>query len=271
MALAMSKFPQTERLDPAILVQAIMMKFCTFRHVVIFKKLTDLHEILGQALDLDTQLFNITHPSPPGWEYETVLTDIESRFVWRGKYHVYHDTWVAQMWNAVRTMRILLNGIIRSNLLAGLLQTPPVFEEPLYYAQLQASTKLLYEQQEDILCSVPQHVGCFPKELKPFTPNPNLLWLQGDEDGNSVPTIKQSGGSFLVWPLWLAGMMDVATEEVKDFVCANLKAVGAKMGIRQAVVLAEVLEKRQGLEGWKEDIGKARSERSKGVNSISAI
>jgi hypothetical protein len=50
-----------------------------------------------------------------------------------------------------------------------------------------------------------------------------------------------SGGTFLIWPLWFAGVMDVATEEVRQFVIMNLRSVGDYMGIRLANVLAEIV------------------------------
>jgi hypothetical protein len=49
---------------------------------------------------------------------------------------------------------------------------------------------------------------------------------------------RMSGGTFLIWPLWFAGGMDVATEEVRQFVIMTLKSVGDYMGIRLANVLA---------------------------------
>lgn len=50
------------------------------------------------------------------------------------------------------------------------------------------------------------------------------------------------GGSFLLWPLWFAGIMDIATEKVRNFVCHNLKFIGNTMGFNQAHVLAKMLQ-----------------------------
>ena len=45
----------------------------------------------------------------------------------------------------------------------------------------------------------------------------------------------------LLYPLWLAGLMDIATEEVVNFVINNLRYVAETAGINQASVLADIL------------------------------
>jgi hypothetical protein len=61
------------------------------------------------------------------------------------------------------------------------------------------------------------------------------------------------GGSFLLWPLWLAGILDIATEEVRHFVKTNLDSIGTTMGIKQAHVLADIMVAKTGITVWKED------------------
>ncbi len=64
--------------------------------------------------------------------------------------------------------------------------------------------------------------------------------------------IRMSGGSFLIWPLWHAGIMDISTDEVQRFVVRNLRSIGDTMGIQQANVLADLVEGRSDIEVWKE-------------------
>jgi hypothetical protein len=129
------------------------------------------------------------------------------------------------MWNTLRTGRILLNEVIRNTLLAGFSASSPVFRSAEHSAQFQISTDAIYEMQADILCTVPQHVGYFPKGRTHFQ-------TLAEVDQSQLPTIKMSGGSFLIWPLWLAGILDVTTEEVRQFVKRNLDSVGTTMGIK---------------------------------------
>jgi hypothetical protein len=150
------------------------------------------------------------------------------------------------MWNALRTGRVLLNEVIRNTLIAGFSASPSVFRSAEHSAQFQISTDAIYEMQADILCTVRQHVGYFPKGETRFQ-------TIAEVDQSQLPTIKMSGGSFLIWPLWLAGILDVATEEVRQFVKRNLDSVGTTMGIKQAHLLADILEAKTGITVWKED------------------
>jgi hypothetical protein len=139
------------------------------------------------------------------------------------------------MWNSLRTTRILLNEMIRDTLLAGFSARPPVFNSTEYTAQFQISTDTIYEMQADILCTVPQHIGYFPDGGTTFK-------TLSEVDQSMLPTIKMAGGSFLLWPLWLAGILDISTEEVRRFVIRNLNSIGRTMGIKHAHVLADILE-----------------------------
>jgi hypothetical protein len=62
-----------------------------------------------------------------------------------------------------------------------------------------------------------------------------------------------SGGSMLLWPLCIAALLDIASEEVREFVISNLNNVGRTMGIMRAHVLAEIIRARQGITVWKDD------------------
>jgi hypothetical protein len=58
----------------------------------------------------------------------------------------------------------------------------------------------------------------------------------------SSPASRVYGGNFLMWPLWFAGVMDTATDDVRVFVIRNLREIGREIGIRQGYVLADMLE-----------------------------
>jgi hypothetical protein len=117
----------------------------------------------------------------------------------------------------------------------------------VHTAQFQLSTDTLYTLLNDILSSIPQHLiplttssKTFP-DLSPKSIDPDYGYHYAD--GN-FPVIRMYGASFLVWPLWFTGVMDVSTEEVRTFVVRNLRSIGDTMGINQAHILAAVLEAR---------------------------
>jgi hypothetical protein len=260
--------------EPAWRVQESMIAFADFRSKTRAGVITDPQAILSKALEIDGTLLELFSDVPPGWEYETVYTDADPDVVFNGRYHVYYDYWVAQLWNAMRTIRILLNEQIRGVLLQGFSSRPPLFLGPEYTAQLQISTDVLFELAADILASVPQHLGYVSKPT-PQTPAPNtatpassdqtssrFLWTDFDEsspalpwmhcDISSKPMIRASGGYFLLWPLYLVGCIDITTEPVRRWVVKNLECVGRTMGIQQALVLSSVVERQEEIKVWQE-------------------
>jgi len=231
--------------DPAFNVQFTMMKYSSLLADVVQERLTDHQTIIDKSLELDATLLDIVTNVPPGWEYVTIFTDEQSEYVWNGRYHVYQDYWMGQMWNSLRTARILLHEMIRNTLLDGFSHKPPIFSASEHSAQFQISTDTIYQMQADILCTVPQHIGYFPKGETGFKTLAEL-------DQSMLPMIKMSGGAFIMWPLWLAGILDIATEDVRQFVKRNLDSIGTTMGIRQAQVLADIMVAKTGITVWEE-------------------
>lgn len=225
--------------DAAWTILELMMEFTNFRASVIDGSSSDLEVILAKALDLDSRYLYFFNNVAPGWEYQTVFDGVECDFVYKGHYHIYFDYWIAQMWNGMRTVRALLNELIRDVLLKGFATKPPLFTKPAHTAQFQISTDILYEMQADILASVPQHLGVTPRPAPSPSAAPRsndqtlavFPWTNFSEHNDeSFPVVRASGPYFLMWPLWFAGIMDVATEPIRQFVVKNLMYIAETMG-----------------------------------------
>ena len=246
-------------------VQEPMILSTNFRARVRHGIISDPYLILARAMELDGNFVSIFSDVPPAWGYKTVYTDADPEIVFSGFYHVYRDFMTAQLWNGMRSFRILLNEMIRDVLLAGFSSRPPRFFGQEYVTQFQISTEALYQLQSDILASVPQHLGYTSKGHKVSSlsgarvsadndRSPHrLLWSdfghhrhwdsQGPASVSSyLPVIRQSGGYLLPWPLYLAGATDIATEPVQRWVIESLRSLGRSVGIQQAMVLANMLE-----------------------------
>lgn len=242
---------EVDKPDAAFVVCDIMMHFATLRAYVLSGKLTNPREILKRCLELDGQLLDIVVNVPEGWEYQTITTDADSDVAFNGRYHVYYDYWIAMIWNALRSLRILINELIRELLLRCFARRPPIFNTTEYTAQFQISTDVMYQHQEEILLSVAQHFNQFPPPRDPasykqITSMPLLAYNE------MHAPIRMSGGSFLIWPLWHVGILDICTEEVRRFVVKNLRSIGDTMGIQQANVLAEIVHAKSDIGVWKE-------------------
>jgi hypothetical protein len=161
-----SKIIQTP--DPAFIVLETMMAYASFHARILDGSCSDPKVIVARALELDSVLLEFFVNIPSGWGYETVFADIDSDIIFNGRYHIYYDYWIAQIWNAMRALRILLNEKVRDALLNGFSSTPPLFNQSEQTAQFQISTDLLYELQADILATVPQHLGFVSRSASLF-------------------------------------------------------------------------------------------------------
>ena len=229
--------------DPAWTVQELMMRFTNFRAAIHDGSISDPLVILAQCLELDGEYLEIFNDVPVGWRYQTIDVESDSDFIYNGRYHIYHDYWIAQMWNGMRTVRVILNEKIREILINGFAAKPPLFAKPEHTAQFQISTETLYQMQADILASVPQHLGFTSRS----PPSPSAVtnpaqssdmaatifpWTNFNESNEEkFPVVRASGPYFLLWPLWFAGVMDVATDPIREFAIRNLRFVGRTMGV----------------------------------------
>ncbi|KAN0110495.1 hypothetical protein V8E51_006882 [Hyaloscypha variabilis] len=141
---------------------------CTvFRGAIKSGDLTDPAIIISTALRLDNDMNQVFDDAPLSWMYETAYTDSNSPLVFSGAYDIYYDIWVAQIWNGSRCVRIGLNEIIRTQLIKGFASNRS-FNTLENFAQFQASTQIVTQMRDEILRSVPQHVGLVPRSRKPF-------------------------------------------------------------------------------------------------------
>ena len=294
------KFQSTN--DPIWRFFEIMILFTNFKAYVDHGEIQDPSVVLSRALELDGMFLSLSTDIPPGWEYQTIYTMANPDVIYAGYYHLYHDFMIAQIWNGIRTFRIMLQEIIRGALL-GKLEFIPKYEEErvwaaqyqnrivpsdqleldiltnasllnMYYAsdngaalsaQFQESMSISYQLQSDILASIPQHIGYAskpdiqPSQLQQFlwsnfgTKHPYPLIARNSPSSSShLPLIRMSDGYALLWPLYTAGIMNVATEPVQRWVIEMLRKIGRSMGTQQAFVLAGMIEQKIALEDQKE-------------------
>jgi hypothetical protein len=270
-------------------IHLVMLEINQFRAAVERGKIRDLYAQLTAALRLDQRLVAIYKLPTPEWQYHTVsLATSDNSFAYKGRYHVYGDLLTANMWNAVRVHRGLLHERIRELLLAGFTSRPPIFTQPEHTKQLQSSMDVCYAMQAEILASVPQHLGYVGHPMtwkhSRYNSSRNTSESSSESDADSLksvplgsksPTLQAmadeaavntnvaaqanrivngpaSGGLNLMWPLFFAGCMDIATAEVQAYTVRSLRVIGEQMGIRQALLLARVVESQTSIEAWAE-------------------
>lgn len=256
MALNAEVAKHADLSDPAWRYYETMVLLTNFRAHVKSGSIPDPQKILATARDIDRAAISICANAPSVYEYQTIYTDVEPGLVFAGCYHVYQDYMSATVWNGMRTIRMMLQEIIRDALLK-LHSSRPLFSvDDQYTAQYQAATNTLYELQSDIIASVPQHLGyARRKSVSGGIPGHSFPWSHFNtrtvnpvhslkSDASGTPMIRSFGGYGLPWAIYLAGAVDIATEPVQKWVIGTLHTIGRSMGIQQAIVLADMLRRK---------------------------
>jgi hypothetical protein len=267
--------------DLAWQVQENCIKFAAFRARVKDDGLQDPGEMLSSALEIDARFVAIFSDPPESWRYQVIHTAADKDTIFNGYYHIYEDYWIAQIWNAMRTCRILLCEIIRNELLSGFTASPPRYLTQECSSQFQAASDALSILRDEILASVPQHVGYLERAKEFATPpvspsrpsgyaqttlahpssqintyTPGYVPTRGDfEPGlpENLPVLRGSAGYFLLWPLYLVGAMDISTGRIQVWVANCLRSIGRCMGIQQAITLAGFLERKEQIAAWRRE------------------
>ena len=218
------------------------------------KLIQDPHVILTRATELDDIFASMLDQPDLGWGYR-IVTD---PMVPLGYYYMYETYFGAQIWNGVRTARIILNKMKRMVLLAGFSSQPPTFHGPEFHETFQSSTDLLYRLQDETIASIPQHMGLSDSSgyktlwsdfiSMRVTPQNKLTSAH-----SSLPMMRSAGGYSFIWLLYLVGKSPTATEDIQKMMIKALHDLGEKKSVQQAIVLSESLDRRLNLAGRVED------------------
>lgn len=214
--------------------------------------------MVTKAIHLDRELDSIKALIPKIWQYETVRLEHPSEFAYGSFYHIYMDSWIAQMWNNLRLCRMHLYRIIREQLWKGRACVPPLFSREEVAPQIGAAEKVIRTTTAAICASVPQLTGMIIFPDWP-TPKPSGSFaglhpeIAGQDDaryqihppGTFLDAARPTGMYHLVWPLYAVGLSDLSSSEMRQYAIDMLYFVALRIGTRQAVVLAEALKEMQ--------------------------
>jgi hypothetical protein len=171
-----------------------MLEFADFSGKVKRGEITDHAEIMRRGMEVDNRFQNLVRTAPESWQFQTTYTNADDDLILLGYYHVYEGHWATQMWNGIRSMRIIL----MHHMLNSVTKAWPISAER--DAKEEVFTYTLKQSLRDIVASIPFQLGyknsCspydFPKE-----------WLrvpdkseQGDMTSSLVPLIRSKLPAF---------------------------------------------------------------------------
>ena len=104
---------------PAWQVSEVIFEFANFRAAVRDCDIVGPKAIIEAGLQLDRKFVDAFTTTPESWKYRSVYIDYDDDCIWNRRYDVYNDYWTAQIWNGMRSCRILIHEMIRDQLLAA--------------------------------------------------------------------------------------------------------------------------------------------------------
>ena len=183
------------------------------------------------ASDINAGLDNWASNIPLQFRYATIRTTENSEEVLFDYYHMYHDQYIAGIWNGYRSLRVMVQEILLwefSRLHKSSLTDLQDAIASSYSAQIRTSKLLIQEAIDGICASVPQYLGYSP---------------DSDSHDLMMPSRVTLGANFLLWPLYVAGSSTSVSWTTRMWVVGRLEKIAEFSGIQQANFLAQALVK----------------------------
>jgi hypothetical protein len=143
----------TERLMP---LQWQILQLC---YEVKSGLLADPQTIVERLLSLDQEFENLAAQLPPSWKYRTFQVKQYHPAVFSGICHQYSALHHANIWNHIRTSRILLLETILSEISHDLSSFAPALDSARYLDEYHKVRRKLKHMVRDVTASVPQQLG----------------------------------------------------------------------------------------------------------------
>lgn len=218
----------------------IIGKLSNFRADLLAKSFNNEGEIIAAASAIEADLIAWLAALPPDFNYET-LTKSPYDFLFQERcrgiaayddqYHVYPNLWVCSTWNQYRCARIIVSEIMLSHIrqMSDSSSLRSLSDEIRLHCKSLRST--IQRLSVDICRSVPFHLGAHQKDTPPNFPPPESY----------------IGGLMLLWPLFLAGVVENPSHSQRRWVVSCLRMIGNTMGLDQALALMDIVASDPGI------------------------
>ncbi|CAI7655041.1 unnamed protein product [Penicillium glandicola] len=198
-----------------------------------------LERYLSQAFEIDYRLESTFSKCPSEWQYTAKSnSSSNSHDPTRSRHdvnHIYHDVWIASVWNSMRICRILANHAISHLLLRGANTDNNWFFANNYADRLHQATQTIVRLRDEILASVPQLIG--------YATSPAQKQQQAQQqDRSKNNTGSAVGGYFACWVLLTVGCMHNLDHETRAWTAAQLRRISYQAGLAQADDFANLVE-----------------------------
>ncbi|RFU24945.1 hypothetical protein B7463_g11392, partial [Scytalidium lignicola] len=225
---------------------SLVIDFANFRAAVKNKEITEVRTIYRIAMELEQRFIDLFSDLPEHWNFTTHYTNADPTSIWDGYYHTYHDVWISQVWNSTRTCRLMLHEIIQAALRSGWEGNPPLFSQEQFLTQMSESWRITIKLRDDLLASIPQQIN------SNFNQNPQSPTSPADK-GRPTPQLRGMTGYYVVWQLFVAGSLEQTNAKLRAWIGKRIRFVGDALGVKQAIVIADILENYKPITAWDDD------------------
>jgi hypothetical protein len=209
---------------PSNRISEIVQHLASIRALIKRRNITSTSKIASMLLPIDRMLQQWRDQLPVSWWPQSFPSPGNSSVFFDSKFDIYPDLWIATIWNNYRSARILIHETLMTLVLAGFLACGST--------TLDDSIGILSAVTLEICRSVPFH----------FDPSGVCGGLNTVQGKNGQEFSSCPGGYLLLWPLYMAGMLQTTSKECRKWIADQLNRVGLCLGIHLAISLSTALQ-----------------------------
>lgn len=161
------------------------------------------------------------------WLYTTIFDSTKPDVIYDGSYSVYRSYWIAFIWNILRGTRIFIHEAIIAQV-----------DELLSQADATTLVLQLHSQRARSLAAISEMASAFCDSV------PYLLGLDKPYHEQLSDPAPAACGYALMSGLYLVGSTIGVTPSMRIYALGKLKYVGHVTGIRQALLLVNILQRK---------------------------
>ena len=222
--------PFLNKEDPKWQISGLVVKYANLRGAVQDGCLRS-SDIIALAKQLDRDFVLLAEHMPSNWLYSAAYLEETSERVFEQRYDTYPDHFVTQGWNVLRVMRILVNDMIRAEYAS---RRTKFLNDASSRCNLSTANSCIDDIAKTICATAPQFTGI--EKTKTM--------------GKAYCTTQRLRCYTLLFPLYVAGLYASSTSQIKPCIIKQLRFMSDEMGIRNASLVREILERGEGVCPW---------------------
>ena len=233
--------------DPKWQLSGLMIHYANLKNSMYTGNLSTA-AFVRLSLDLDSKLEALALDMPAAWQFTKHKRTEDSQWIYTDHIDIYPERHVKQTWNVLRLMRILLNEAVLEHCLAAY---PSCLSEQLIVDTRGKIAALAC----DICASAPQYyLNCWSRSRNDKHGDLSVvseqLSFQCCEKIHEHDPILKLDCYTLIFPLYVAASTLNPPSVVKSWVVKQLYHIGEHFDIRNAELIAKILESGKVVDPW---------------------